>query len=669
MHGETLLRDLVILVAVAIPVVLVARRLRVPSVAGFMLTGVAIGPHALGLIGDPGAVQRLADIGVVLLLFAIGLELSISRVVRLGRAVLQGGALQVAGTVAAVAVLGAAAGIPGPPAVFAGLLVAASSTAIVLKILTAREELDAPYGRVVVAISVFQDFAVVPMMLAIPMLAGTAGSVGAAARQVVVSLLVVGGLVVIGRVVIPRLFEIIVREPGREIFTLAIVIVALGAAYVGSLFGISLALGAFLAGLVVSESEYGLQALSDVLPFRDVFTGLFFASVGMLLDLGAVAAAPGLTLGTAVGVVVLKAVVAALAIASLGAGLQASILGGLALAQIGEFSFVLAGAGAPLGLLSPHAYQLFLAATVLSMLLAPFLIARAPAVADAVARWTGHVPLSLPTAEQASVSALRDHVIIVGYGLNGRNLARALRSAGIGYVVLEQNAQTVRRAQAEGEPIYFGDGVSAEVLERIGILRARVVVFAIAAVNDERRGTAVARRLNPQIHIVARTRYVREIEELQRLGADEVVPEEFETSLEIFARVLRRYGVPSSTIRSEVETVRRDHYEVFRGRERPYAGHLTDLSLSLGVRIQVETVEVAAGAVAIGGNARTLQLRTRTGVNVVAVIRGREVIYEPSATFGFAEHDTVVIVGPPEALAKALVLFQAPDHAVPPPAG
>jgi len=293
------------------------------------------------------------------------------------------------------------------------------------------------------------------------------------------------------------------------------------------------------------------------------------------------------------------------------------------------------------------------------MLLAPLLIARAGDVAEWLGGRLGNVPLTVHTAEAPSVAALRGHVIVVGYGLNGRNVARALRGAAIPYVVLEQNAQTVRRGREEGELIFFGDGTHPEVLERVGIQRARVVVFAIAAAADERRGTAVARRVNPRIHIVVRTRYVREIEELQALGADEVVPEEFETSLEIFSRVLRTFGVPSSSIRAEVEAVRKDHYDMFRGRERPYAGHLTDLAISLGVHIGVETIEVEPGAPAIGGNPRSLQIRTSTGCSVIAAIRGRDVIYEPSAEFGFRDRDTVVLVGTPESLVKGLALFRS----------
>jgi CPA2 family monovalent cation:H+ antiporter-2 len=569
-HDFPLLRDLVVLVAVAIPVVALAHRLRIPTVVGFLLTGIAIGPHGLGLIGTPDAVAGLAEIGVVLLLFTIGLELSLSRIIRLGRPVLQGGLVQVVGTIAAVAPLGMAAGVPANQAVFYGALVALSSTAIVLKLYTDRGELDTPHGRVVVAILLFQDLCVVPLMLLVPLLAGsaTAGGAGPALRGIGAGLLVVGALILGGRLLVPLVLERVAALRNREIFTLCVVFFGLGAAFVTASFGLSLAIGAFIAGLVISESEYGMQALSDVLPFRDTFSGIFFISVGMLLDVGVLSREPLAVAAAVLGIMLLKTLVAAIAARSLGRSLEVSVISGLGLAQIGEFSFVLAGVGAPLGLLSPDAYQTFLGASVLSMVASPFVIAAAPRVAVGVCRVAHQPALEIPPHEAEAVAGLRDHVIIVGYGLNGRNLARVLKAAGIAYVILEQNGQMVRRARMEREPIFFGDGARHDVLERVGIARARVIVFAISAPATEHRGVAGARQLNPTVRIIVRSRYVSAMEELERAGADEVVPEEFETSIEIFSRVLRLYGVPSNTVQREIDAVRSAHYGVLRGSGR-----------------------------------------------------------------------------------------------------
>jgi CPA2 family monovalent cation:H+ antiporter-2 len=653
-----LLRDLVILVAVAIPVVVLTQRLKVATVVGFLLTGILIGPRGLSLIGQPASVSALAEVGVVLLLFAIGLELSLARIIRLGRVVLLGGGLQLAGTLVVIGLVALALAVPARQAVLFGALAALSSTAIVLRVYADRAELDTPHGRVVIAILLFQDLCVVPLMLVVPLLAGTGAGAKAAALRMAVALVVTAALVLVGRVAIPRVLERVAAFRNREIFTLSIVVLGLGAAYVTASVGLSLALGAFIAGLVISESPYGLQALSDVLPFRDTFSGIFFTSVGMLLDVGFVVHHPLLVLGATVLLLALKTLVASAAIRLLRRSVQVSVMGGLGLAQVGEFSFVLAAVASPVGLLNVDSYQLFLGVSVLSMILAPFVIQAARPVGLWAERLSGGMPVVFRTHRAEAGPPLNDHVIVVGYGLSGRNLARVLRSAEIPYVILEQNGPVVRQAKLEREPILFGDATRHEVLERVGIHRARVIVFAISAPADERRGVAVARHLNPGIAIVVRTRYVREIEELERLGADQVIPEEFETSLEIFARVLRLYGIPTDAIRREIEAARGEHYEMLRGLKVP--GLKLDALRHLGLQVAIETVELEAGTQAEGENPTTLSLRSRTGTSVIAVVRDGEARYTPDPAFRFRPGDLVVLVGTGDALAQATAFFRRP---------
>lgn len=660
MHALDLLRDLVILVAVAIPVVAAAQRFHIPTVVGFLLTGLAIGPHALGLIQHPDEVAGLAELGVVLLLFTIGLELSLSRIIRLGRAVVQGGGVQLAGTALLGGLLAMGIGLAVERAVFFGMLIALSSTAIVLKLYADRSELDMPHGRVVVAILLFQDLCVVPLMLLTPLLGGTDEGFTGVLRATLVSLLVVGVLVAGGRFVVPWVLEKLVGVQNREVFTLGIMFFGLGAAYLTATFGLSLALGAFIAGLVVSESDYGLQALSDVLPFRDTFTGIFFISVGMLVDLRFIGGNALFVLLLTAGVVALKAFMGAAATRTLGRSLQVSLVSGIGLAQVGEFSFVLAVVGSSVGLLADDVYQVFLAISVLSMLATPFLIAGAPAIAEHICRWTRQPALQLTTREYQAVSILRDHVIIVGYGLIGHNLARVLKAADLPYVILEQNGQLVRHARLERQPIFFGDGTRRDVLEHVGIDRARALVFAIGASADTRRGVAVARQLSPDVSIIVRTRFVTEIEELLRLGANQVIPEEFETAIEIFSRVLRLLGIPANVIEREVQAVRGEQYEMFRGQARP------DLRLDtlrhLGVKVNVETVMVEEGAQAVGENPVTLSLRRTTGATVIAVIRDRQTYHTPDPEFQFEIDDTVVLVGTVDALDQAMRRFRAPPQ-------
>lgn len=661
MHEIPVLGDLVIIVAIAIPVVILAQRLRVPTVVGFLLTGIAIGPSALGLVARPDSVAALAEVGVVLLLFAIGLELSLSRIVRLGRWVVAGGSAQVVLTIVVIASVALASGTAPKLAVFFGALFALSSTAIILKVYTDRGELDSTHGRIVVAILLFQDLCVVPLMLLAPLLAGTGDTLPAAVRSIVSSVVIVGVMVIGGRALVPTVLRRIAELRNREIFTLAVVFIGLAAAYLTSRVGLSLALGAFLAGLIIAESDYGLQALSDILPFRDTFSGIFFISVGMLLDLPYALRHLPLVVAIAAGVVILKVLVVMVVVRMLKRSMRVGVISGLGLAQVGEFSFVLAGSGVALGLLSGEQYQLFLDASVTTMLAAPFVVAWAEPAADSLARVTARPDVIIPTQEMAAVRALRDHVIIVGYGLNGRNLARALRSADIPYVILEQNGQMVRRARLEREPIYFGDGTRAETLHKVGIESARVLVYAIAAPAEERRGVAVARRLSERVRIVVRTRYVSEIEELRRLGADEVVPEELETSVEIFARVLRRYGVPVNRIRRLVDDARSDQYGMFLTRERPVTSRLGDALVPLGERVLLETVIVEPGANAAGRSPAALELRKTTGSTVIAVIRQGAVTYTPDPTLPFCAGDEVLLVGDPDALEKAREIFQAPS--------
>jgi CPA2 family monovalent cation:H+ antiporter-2 len=658
MHGIPVLRDLVILVAVAIPVVIIAQRLRVPTVVGFLLTGIAIGPNALRLVDQPDSVSALAEVGVVLLLFAIGLELSLSRIVRMGQWVLRGGGLQVLATIVAVAGLALLFDTPPRLAIFFGALFALSSTAIVLKVYNDRGELDAPHGRVAVAILLFQDLCVVPLMLAAPLLAGSGTTAEASIRTIILSVVVVAVLILGGRLAVPRALRRIAELRNREIFTLSVVFIGLGAAYITSAFGMSLALGAFLAGLIISESDYGLQALSDVLPFRDTFSGIFFISVGMLLDVGYVASHLAAVVSVALGVMVLKALIVVLVVRLLKRSLGVGILTGLGLAQVGEFSFVLAGTGITLGLLDAEQYQLFLGASVLTMLAAPFVIGGAERVAEGATHATRRPQVIIPTTEMPAVRALRDHVIIVGYGLNGRNLALALESAQIPYVVLEQNGQLVRRARLERTPIFFGDGTRAEVLDKVGIEHARVLVYAIAAPAEERRGVAVARHLSGTVRIVVRTRYVSEIEELRRLGADEVIPEELETSIEIFARVLRRYGVEVNRIRRLVDEVRSDHYGMFLTRERSVTSRIGDALAPLGERVRLETVVVEEGTLAANQSPASLSLRKTTGATVIAVVRKGSVTYSPEPTTTFEVGDEVLLVGDTDALEKARSYFE-----------
>ena len=653
-----LLGDLLLLVGLAIPIVALAHRLSAPPLVGFLIAGVVVGPHGFGFIDSPEEIETLSELGVALLLFAVGLELSLSHVRQWARSVFVGGSLQVGGTLGGVATLALALGVPFPNAVFYGALAAMSSTAIVTKTYGDRAELDTPHGRSVISILLFQDLCILPLMLLLPLLADLGETqMVIAGLQLARGLGIMAALVIGGVFVVKRTLDQVVVFRDRELFTLCIGFFGLGAALVTSAAGFSIAIGAFIAGLIISESEYGLQALSDVLPFRALFSGIFFTSIGMLLDVPAVVGQPLVLLALAGMLFVIKLAFVLGTVLALGGMLTTALISGLSLAQIGEFSFLLAAVGLPLGLFRDGDYQLFLSAAVLSMMATPFLIRLARPVAERVATLVGRAAPVDRTPDPGLCEAFNDHTIIVGYGLAGRYLARVLRAAGISCLVVEQNAELVERARDDGIAVVFGDGTRPAMLEHVRLRHARVIVFAISSPTEERRGVVMASDINPSIRIVVRTRYIRAINQLMTLGATDVVVEEFEASLELFAKALDSYEIPINRIWREVESVRTEHYGLLRGTAAP------DLKLDalkhLGIHDALELIEVEDGAPAVGANPTTLALRRRTGAVQIAVVRDGQPIFQREPNFRYRVGDTVVLVGDPDSLSHAMALFRA----------
>ncbi len=641
-----LLPDLLLLAGLAIPIVALAHRIKAPPLLGFVLSGVLVGPAGLGLIAVPDSIKTLMELGVALLLFAVGLELSPAKVRHWARMILVGGSIQVLGTIGAFFLGALALGVPVPSALFYGALASMSSTAIVSRSFADRGELDAPVGRASIALLVYQDFAVLPLVLALPLLGGFEGAAaGAAVRELGRGLFIIAALVLGGRVVAPWALGRIALLRDRELFTLCIAFLAFGAAFVSFRAGFSLAIGAFIAGLILSGSRYGAQALSDVLPFRALFSAVFFASVGMLLEPDALLAQPLVVLGIVAAALVAKSLLAAAGVLAGGARLPTAAPVGLGLAHVGEFAFLLAAVGLPLGLFLGDHYQLFLGVAVLSMAVAPLLIHVGPAVSARLRR-------DAPDPEDERTGGLADHTIVVGYGLAGRYLARALKAAGVGVVVVDENLSLVRQARADEVTALYGDGAGEGLLRRAGIANARAVVFAINSLEAERRGAAAARDLNPEVRVLVRTRFVRAIDELLALGATHVVVEEFEASVELFARALESYGAPPTRIWRRLESLRAEHYGLFRDRE--HAGLRLDRLKQLGFHEALDLIEVEA---AFGESAASLDLRKATGVIQVALIRDQRPIREGQAEARYRKGDTLVLLGDPDSLDRARNLF------------
>lgn len=651
--------DLVVLLLVSIGVLYVSHQVRLPAIIAFLVSGMLLGPFGLGLVSAVEEVEQLAEIGVILLLFTIGIEFSLADLLRMRRVVLLGGTLQVVGVTGVVAVVAAMVGVPSNQALLLGMVASLSSTAVVLRLFQERAEVDAPHGRMSLGILVYQDLMIVPMMLLIPVLTG--GPEGLADAFVVFlgkAVLALGATLLLARFVVPQVLRRVVGTRNRDLFLLTVVTVCLTVAWAAGVAGMSLPLGAFLAGLLISESEYSHQALADILPFRDLFASFFFVSIGMLLDMGLVTGAPLTLAAVVLGVLGVKAVAAGLATAVVGGSVSTVVITGLALSQVGEFSFVLAGAGVDAGILDEGTYQWLVAAAVVTMGLTPLAVA----LARPVARGLQRIPLvqrlgsgGLETDPGGDIRELSGHVVIVGFGVNGRNVAHAARLGGIPYVAVDMNPHLVSNARSEGLDLVYGDATRPAVLEHLDVERAHAVVVAISDASATRRITAVARSLNPRCTIVARTRQVGEVEDLLELGATFAIPEELETSIEIVARLLATYLIPRAEIDAFIAELRAGQYQMFRS-----LGQSTDL---LDLRetltdVEIQTLRVGDASPLAGKALRETDLRNLYGVSVVAIRRGQRMIPNPGGSEVLEEGDRVMLLGLAEEVAAVTPLVR-----------
>lgn len=658
MHTITFLQDFVVILAAAVVVIFLSQRARLPSVVGFLLTGMLIGPSALALVRDIAQVEVFAEIGVVILLFTIGLEFSLERLKQIQRAFAVGGTLQAFGTIAVVLVIALAIGYNVPHGIFFGFLIALSSTAIVLKLYNERQELEAPQGKLVIGILLYQDFLVVLMIVLTPVLGGAV-----AASFETIGLRFGGGIVVVGlvffvaRYLMPRILYAIAKTRIREIFVLGSLVICLGLALVTAALEFSLALGAFIAGIIVSESEYSHQVVSEVTPFREVFNSLFFISIGMLLDLGFVLDNLPAVAALGAGIFVVKLLVILVVIMLMKFPLRISVIVAVSLAQIGEFSFVLANVGLANGLMEGTLFQSFLSSSILTMIVTPLLVNAAPRIAEKTQQI---LPVRSRTEKQeppAGAEHLNDHVVIVGYGLNGRNISRVLKETGIPYVIIELNGDTVKRAREAGEPILYGDATRVDILSLCHIRNANVIVFAISDPAASRRGVHLARQLNPDVHVIVRTRSVAEIEGLYNQGADEVIPEEFETSIEIFTRVLERYHIARNIINAQTKILRGETYQMFRtpARGTPVISEKAAEWLAAGT---TEVFFIQEGTKAAGRTIEQLDLRRQTGATIMAIVRGEDSFIHPQPDFLLQPGDSMVLVANHADMEKAFAYLE-----------
>ena len=576
MHEFDFLGELVLIGALAVAIILIFQRLKIPPVIGLIFTGILFGPSGIGAVYDQKMISTLAELGVVLLLFTIGLEFSLADLKKLKKIVLVGGVVQMLATGLAISflsygfMLAIGRGITLSAAVFLGFVFSVSSTAICLKILVDRDELALPYGRIALGILIFQDIAVVPLMIGINFLNPMAVPSFAMVFQKIALIGLFASVIFIGfRLLMPKIVRMIASLKAREVLVIGALVICFGAAYLTSLVGLSLALGSFVAGMVIASTDESHQISKTIDPFREVFSSIFFISVGLMLDVKMV----NLPLYVSIALVVLlvKGLIVAGVSLSLGNSLRVSMMAGMALAQIGEFSFVLAESGLKNSVISHDVFQAMLVIIVVTMMVTPAMIAIAPKFADQVAPALGFIPLvsrepSTPAGrplDSTVICAGEIHAAIIGFGINGQNVAAVLHATNISYSVLEIEREMVKVMRKKGEPIFYGDCTEKRALIRAGIDHARAVVLGISDTTAISKSIAMIREINKKAFIIVRARTLDDVAALYKAGADVVVTEKFETSIQIFSLLLNHFTVDPELILEQQEIIRRECEKIF----------------------------------------------------------------------------------------------------------
>lgn len=652
-----ILQDIVIILGLSIVIILVFQRLKLPAILGFLIAGIIAGPHAFNLISSQHEVELLSEIGIIFLLFVIGIELSLKGLASIKKIIFLGGGLQVGGTILITTLISQFIGLPLNTSIFLGFLFSLSSTAIVLKLLQEKGEISSPHGKIGLGILIFQDIVVVPMMLFTPLLAGETPNILSTILIMAAKILVVLILVyLLARYIAPKIFGWVVKTKNQELFILTVVVFCFGVAWLTSTVGLSLALGAFFAGLIISESDYSHQATANVLPFREIFISFFFISVGTLLNLEFFFSNIGYILLLTTGVVLLKMLVVGLTAVVLRYQPRTIFLALFSLFQVGEFSLLLSGVGKESGIIPENIYQYFLAISIITMGITPFLISYAPKITYSllkapvpgpVRRRLENIRKSAKAEQEFDEEKLHDHLVVIGYGINGQNISKAAKQAEIPYVIIDTNPETFQKAKDQKEPVIFGDAMNAVILKHAHVQEARVIVIAISDPEATRKILTSIRQFTQTATVIVRTKYVKDIEDVLRLGADEVVPEEFETSIEIFTRVLKKYLIPFDEIQNFTNQIRSSDYAMLTSmKKNPHAPALQHLNIP---NKEIVTIKVQrANKKIVGKTIEESGIGKNYRVTLLAIQRDRQYLTEISPETVIEQGDLLYIFGHPQ---------------------
>lgn len=632
-------------------------RLKMPTIVGFLFAGVVLGPDMLGIIGEDSVSHVISELGAIALLFTIGAEFSLRHLLKIRKVAIIGGLIQIGITMAVFFLAALAYGISPPGALVVGMLVSLSSTAIVLKSLQQREEAGTPQGNIMLGILVLQDLIIIPYTVIFMLLGGNFTS----SWDIVLMVgKVIGALAVLllaGRYIIPRLIGRCIEVGGQELQIFVTVLICFSTAWLMHSVGLSFALGAFLAGVVFASTEYNHHVLSQFIPFRDLFSGFFFVSIGLLFNFNYLFSHLLLVLFFAFIIIIGKALASFIAVHTLGYSTRLSIVCGFGLAQVGEFSFVLLNEGTRMGIMTSDITNLFIASALLTMAITPFLLGWSGlfSQSELCMRFCRLLDKGWRGYGEMDSDILENHVIIVGYGSAGRNLVDALKSFGIRYIIVEISPTRFRDAKEAGEPVIFGDGRDGKILHAAGINEARILFAGCSSLEASLHVTKTAAELNPSVHIIARTRYLKNAIVLRNAGAHEIITEEFEVSLEVLDSLLYNYLIPGDLIEDVIEEMREQQMLTLSEFPQNYDKRNWERMLS---SLQVESYQVMPGSDVEGKLLNQLALGSEYGITLAAAMRGELVYPNPRGSFKLEAGDIIVLLGRPSKLNDAEELFR-----------
>ncbi|MFO7621544.1 MAG: monovalent cation:proton antiporter family protein [Bacteroidales bacterium] len=642
-----ILKDIVLIFALSTLVNLVFTRFRIPTVMGYLLTGVIAGPHLLSLVSAGHQIELIAEIGVVLLLFTIGMEFSLKHLLKIRRIVFFGGFLQVSVTAGVFVVATHFYGIDWKAAAFFGFLLALSSSALVLKLLQERSELTSNYGRTVLGILIFQDLMVVPLILFSNILAGN--SVNVPVELLIMSLKVIFilGLVYAGnKWLLPKLLHLIAMTKNQELFIMSIFLICFAVALLTSKLGMSLALGAFLAGLMISDSEYSHNAFGNFLPIKDVFASFFFVSIGMLLEISFIIENYKLVIISVLMVIILKSLIAGGAGFMLGHTLKGTVLIGLALSQVGEFSFILAKIGFNNSILSDYFYHLFLAIAVITMALTPLLFYLSVPLSNLLLK----LPLpdflinGLFPLKEIEIPDFSNHLVIIGKDASAIKLSMMAKYNNLRHVSVIFDPSLAKEKMNEGDLVVYGDAVNEPVLKKAHVDKADIVAISVGSIVPSMAIIEKVRHLNKNAYILIRAQHIENIEQLYKIGADQVLPEKLEIAIDLLNRILVRRLVPQNEVNRILTHIRNINLGVFSEKDLVNKPSILDEFSN----INITAVKVEPDSAAEGRSLIEIDLRKTTGVTVLAIRRGSDVIEHPVPETVLKKNDIAYLLGNPE---------------------